>query len=446
MAWDGDAAKKQIFSGDRLDSEGNPIKSKCAKYFLKVDGDGTEKGNYHYPIGTPSKSPQRDALISAYIYAKQYDPELIAKIKSLAKSSGITFPAISTNCHICDKSDIILNAKTVKVPMILMRTGTFNNLDKVPEELEEAARKFAYRPITIKDDDSLGHPPGGIATNKTKNIGEVIDPIWRPETGDIFGYGLFDVDKTPKKLLDRLIKADPTLGLSAAYYADIDGTIERNYIIDNVSILEGETAACEPPFCGPNLNSSIEILKEDTGGKIMTEEVIKLNEKILSENIDLKVELKEKDAQIVKLNEKISEFESQIDTLRESFETDKTALLTEKDGIIAEKDTQIAELTEKIAEVEKAKKVADFRSRFPEDVSEEKFKELLDAYILDPNSIIENVKLNEKYIKLVSPKKIENIAKGDQFTGDLHQNEKDEDADVDDIEDFKKTMNVYVVK
>jgi len=351
-----------------------------------------------------------------------------------------------SNVHICKNEKSELNENMLKVPMILMRAGTFNGLEKVSDELEKAARKFSYRPITIKDEDSLGHTPGGIATNKTKNIGEIIDATWRPETGDIFGYGLFDVDKTPKKLLDRLIKADPTLGLSAAYYADVDGTIERNYIIDNVSILESKDAACEPPFCGPNLNSSIEILKEDTGGKIMTEEVIKLNEKILSENIDLKIELKEKDAQIVKLNEKISEFESQIDTLRESFETDKTALLTEKDEVITEKDTQIAELTEKIAEVEKAKKIADFRSRFPEDVSEEKFKELLEAYILDPNSIIENAKLNDKYIKLVSPKKIENIAKGDQFTGDLHENEKSEDADVDDIEDFKKTMNVYVVK
>jgi hypothetical protein len=344
-----------------------------------------------------------------------------------------------------------------------MRTGKFNNLDKVPEELEEASRRFNYRPITIKDEDSLGHTPGGIATNKTKNIGEIIDATWRPDTGDIFGYGLFDVDKTPKKLLDRLIKADPTLGLSAAYYADIDGTIERNYIIDNVSILEGETAACEPPFCGPNLNSSIEITldpsdkksivdlltddnEENNGGKIMTEEVIKLNEKILSENIDLKVELKERDAQIVKLNEKISELGTEISTIRETFETDKTALLAEKDTVISERDAQITKLTEKVAEIDKAKKIAEFRARFPEDVSEEKFKELLDAYILDPNSIIENVKLNEKYIKLVSPKKIENIAKGDQFTGDLHQNEKDEDADVDDIEDFKKTMNVYVVK
>jgi len=343
-----------------------------------------------------------------------------------------------------------------------MRTGKFNNLDKVPEELEEAGRRFNYRPITIKDEDSLGHTPVKIATNKTKNIGEVIEATWRPETNDIFGYGLFDVDKTPKKLLDRLMKADPTLGLSAAYYADIDGTVERNYIIDNVSILEGKTAACEPPFCGPNLNYSteltlepgkktslVDLLKdddEDNGGKIMTEEVIKLNEKILSENIDLKVELKERDAQIVKLNEKISELGTEISTLAESFETGKTALLEEKDTVISEKDSQITELTEKVVEIDKAKKAAEFRARFPEDVSEEEFNALLEKYLLDPNSIIENAKLNDKYIKLVSPKKIEQIAKGDQFAGDLHENEKSEDADVDDIDDFKKTMNAYVVK
>jgi len=392
LVWDASAARKQIFSGDRIDEDGKPIKSKCSKYFLQVLGNGDNKGDYKYPIGTPSQFPNRGALIAAYQRASQFAPELHSKIKNMANRYGIKFPAISQNeITINAGLDTEFGGGKIRVPMILMRTGIYNNLEKVPEQLEEAAPGFNHRPITIFSEEQLGHTENGVATNNTVNVGKIEGAIWREDTQDIFGYGVLDESRTPDWLINRINNGE-NLGISAAYWHDTEDNIETNYIIDNVSILEPQKAACEPPNCGLNLNTKTEIKEEDN----MT---IELNEKIILEKIEqiagMKQKIEQNAKEMAELNEQIEGFEAEKIQMKEQFDADLK-------GVVAEKDKAIGELTEKISgyetEIEKSK----FLKQFPEGV--EVPDELIEAYIKNPENIVREPELNEKYIKLMTPK------------------------------------------
>ena len=441
MSWNASVAKTEIFSGSRIDEDENPIKSKCSKYFLKVDKNGTKRGDYHYPIGSPSKFPSRDGMIVAYRYAIRFDPQLLGKIKSLGKRYGITFPAITHNSNIIiNRSDIGItkDGQFIKVPLILMRTGEFNGVNKIASELKDAVNRFNHRPITIFSEDTLGHPQGGMVTNLTKNIGEVVDATWNKDYEYISGFGLFNEGQTPDWLLTRIYDeensqdVDKTLGISAAYYADIFDDIEYNYIIDNISILEGKTAVCEPPACGLNLNedknkeSEIIMTDEDKKIKPVTNDLIKVNTDLVNVNNKLVSEVDEL-KEVIKTNEKL------IEDMKVEMETDKKS---------------IEDMNVTIGEIELAKKSNEFRSRFPEEIDDAKYGELLKEYLADPSSIMTNAKLNETYLELVTKPTIESKADGKEYasgSGILTNEEAEEkefaEVGVPSVEDIMKEIN-----
>jgi hypothetical protein len=100
-AWDGSAATDRLIKY-ATDEEGNIIqKSKISKYFLEVEGDGTKKGDYGWPIGDiKDGEPAYDeaGLMAAYKAASgargaTKDESKIKKIKSIYKSEGWELPA-----------------------------------------------------------------------------------------------------------------------------------------------------------------------------------------------------------------------------------------------------------------------------------------------------------------------------------------------------------------
>ena len=308
---------------------------------------------------------------------------------------------------IINKNDIGITKENgfIKVPVILMRSGEFNKVNKVSSELKKSVNKFNHRPITIFSSEQLGHPENAIATNKTKNIGEVVEASYNSDYEYIGGYGLFDEKKTPDWLLKRIMdeetldNVDKTLGLSAAYYADIVDDIERNYIIDNISVLEGKNAACEPPNCGLNLNENIQKKESD---KKMSDEDKKIDEVKPVTNDLIKV-----NADLVTVNNKLN---MEVDELKEAIKTNEKIIDDLKTEMEADKKN-MEEMKGVIGEIELAKKSSEFRARFPEEIDDVKYKELLSEYLTDPASIMTNAKLNEVYLELIA-KPITN-SKGD---------------------------------
>jgi hypothetical protein len=98
-AWDGDAAKTRLIDY-ATDEDGNIQKSKISKYFLEVEGDGTKKGDYGWPIGDiKDGEPAYDeaGCMAAYKAASgargaTKDQAKINKIKSIYKSEGWELP------------------------------------------------------------------------------------------------------------------------------------------------------------------------------------------------------------------------------------------------------------------------------------------------------------------------------------------------------------------
>lgn len=98
-AWDGTAATDRLIKF-ATDEEGNIVRSKIDKYFMEVKGDGTEKGDYGWPIGDiKDGEPAYDeaGLMVAYKAASgargaTKDESKIEKIKSIYKAEGWELP------------------------------------------------------------------------------------------------------------------------------------------------------------------------------------------------------------------------------------------------------------------------------------------------------------------------------------------------------------------
>jgi len=98
-AWDGSAATDRLIKY-ASDGDGNIQKSKISKYFLEVEGDGTKKGDYGWPIGDiKDGEPAYDeaGLMAAYKAASgargaTKDESKIKKIKSIYESEGWELP------------------------------------------------------------------------------------------------------------------------------------------------------------------------------------------------------------------------------------------------------------------------------------------------------------------------------------------------------------------
>lgn len=98
-AWDGDAATTRLIDYATND-DGEIQKSKIQKYFLVIEGDGTKKGDYGWPVGdvVDGKPAYDKAGVSAAYNAAsgarsgKERPDLITKIKAIYKSEGWELP------------------------------------------------------------------------------------------------------------------------------------------------------------------------------------------------------------------------------------------------------------------------------------------------------------------------------------------------------------------
>ena len=413
IVWDEAKARSKIFSGDRVDDDENPIKSKCQKYFLKVVGNGTKKGDYSYPVGDPDEYPNRDALISAYRYAKRFDKQLLTKIKSIANKYDITFPAISMNSVQPHWSNYIKVGGFYRIPTIFMRVGIFNNVEKIDEELRKSSYLYDHIPITIKNENELGHTDDSIVTRESKIIGHVEEPFWREDREDIFGYSMIDTYRAPQWLLDRIINNDETLGVSSAYYSHIIDGKEYNYLPDNVSIVEPKNAACEPPLCGINLNDK----SCKKGDNFMEpEELVK---KTIEENISLNEKIKELELTVDNLNDQISKFDTikgeEFKIKDSNFETEKTKIVSDFEAEKTNLTKQITDLQTKLDMIELERKKSEFRARFPSDIKEDEYLALEKEYLENPANLVLNTKISETYLKLLGSKETSTVG-GEKFT------------------------------
>ena len=97
--WDGSGAQKRLFE-KFSDVDGNLIRSSLKKYFAIVDGDGSKKGDYSYPIGDVidgTAKISKEGIWTAYNFAKREDeqnrrPGLVNKLIKIMKKEGIELP------------------------------------------------------------------------------------------------------------------------------------------------------------------------------------------------------------------------------------------------------------------------------------------------------------------------------------------------------------------
>lgn len=98
--WDGSGAQKRLFEKFSNDADGTLNKSSLKKYFAIVDGDGSKKGDYSYPIGDVidgTAKITKDGIWTAYNFAKREDeqnrhPGLVNKLIKIMKKEGIELP------------------------------------------------------------------------------------------------------------------------------------------------------------------------------------------------------------------------------------------------------------------------------------------------------------------------------------------------------------------
>ena len=98
-AWDGDEAEKRLFE-KFTDADGNLIKSSLKKYFAVVDGDGSKRKDYSYPIGDVvdgTAEITKEGIWTAFNFAKRESeqknhPGLVNKLIKIMKKEGIELP------------------------------------------------------------------------------------------------------------------------------------------------------------------------------------------------------------------------------------------------------------------------------------------------------------------------------------------------------------------
>jgi len=273
MAWDGSAAAASLF--DWAEKNGGISKSRLARYFLRVEGDGTKRGDYGYPVArVVNGSPQYDldGCIAAFVAASGgrtgvTDRSLQKKVVSLVVrefgADSLTEGMKEFRKRSMEKylNTTVAGGKItyedddiIEVPVVLAKEGVFTGTDGQPRlktfaELAANARWFQGVPIT----------PGHIATPvplpSDRRIGQIVQVRARPEKRDIFGLARFFKNELKANEYEKIKSGQPFDG-SIGYFCRVDETpgkfadaeysaVERGpYVITEYAALFDGVGAC----------------------------------------------------------------------------------------------------------------------------------------------------------------------------------------------------------
>lgn len=295
------------------------------------------------------------------------------------------------------------------VPLIIMKTGVFNEYLKEAKPLSNSTKWWEGVSIVIKDPESIDdHPDTVIVTNKTTRVGQVRSPRWDVTHERIVAEAHIDMQLCPDWLKDSIMNGD-IKGVSGTYFCDLlketgelDGEKythkETNYVPNNVAIVK--YPACKPPDCGLNLEINSQ------KGDRMTETVKKMckncgkpiedcdDEPLTDEQNpeDKKKEGEEpKPEDKKKKKEKVKEPADSNVIVKQS-EGEKMAEITIEDlkKQLAEKDLVINSQKEEIGKFKTAEKEAAFLGQFPEESKAAAKAELMPIFMKDPGDLVMN--------------------------------------------------------
>lgn len=289
MSWDGDAAAKSLF--EWAEKTGGISKSKLAKYFLRVTGDGTKRGDYGFPVAkVVNGEPKYDlgGCIAAFAAASgaragSVDREILRKVVALvAREFGVD--SLTDGMKEFRKNNMSKTAKyfngtafggkityededIIEVPVVLAKEGVFTGTDGQPrlktfEELSASAKWFTGVPITP------GHVRTPVPLPGARRIGQIVQVRARPERRDVFGLARFYKNELKADECEK-IKAGLPFDGSIGYFCRIDETpgkfgdteydaVERGpYVItEYAALFDGHGACSVADGCGFFVNES----------------------------------------------------------------------------------------------------------------------------------------------------------------------------------------------
>lgn len=314
-----------------------------------------------------------------------------------------TFDGICLNSQSFTENDNVI----VK-PVVLMKSGVFNDYLKIPMELEKSA-KWWNVPIVIQSRFSAkDHPNTVIVTNKTVRVGQVRNVQWDIANERLIGEAHFYKELCPDWLLKDIME-NKVKGVSGTYFADLkpksgeyDGKkyshIEMNYVPNNLAIVENPACSINDG-CGINMNSEKDMAKKTQDEKLADDEEYVLNEKgepELDENGKPKKKKKDekpkeeesKDSDVIVKNSKGDNM-AEIDDMKKQLEDMGVQMNALKEES-TKKDAVIADLQKQIEVFENAKKEEAFLSQFPPESREAARTELLGVFMKDPRELVMN--------------------------------------------------------
>lgn len=352
MAWDGDAAAKSLF--EWAESRGGIKKSLLAKYFLTVEGKGTNRTDYGYPVAKVVNGEPRydlDGLKAAFAAAsgahtgvvnrslqrrivnlviREFGVDALTegmqdfRKRHMAKNLKVFRNSIDIGSKIIYEDDDIL-----EIPAVFAKEGVFTGTDGQPrlktfEALQESAKWFLGVPVTS------GHISNGWITPSDRRIGQIVQVRARPEKKDIFGTVRFFKKSLTQEELKKIKSGEPFDG-SIGYYTNIksdsgkyeDATYDAveigpYVIVEYAALFDGVGACSCRDGCGFHLNNkiddchtgdemseNIEDVKNDTEQTIKQDSVAdtEMSQNSVAVDSDLKQKIEE-------LTEKIREIES----------------------------------------------------------------------------------------------------------------------------------------
>ena len=308
------------------------------------------------------------------------------------------------------KAAISNSVDEIVVPIIVMKTGVFNEYLKEANALSQSTKWWNGVSIVIQSEDKADeHPDTIIVTNKTVRVGQVLHPKWDVTHERIVAEAHIDTRLCPNWLKTSIMNGD-IKGISGTYFCDLEPKkgeiddkkythIEKNYVPNNVAIVK--TPACKPPDCGLNLE-----INAQKGDK-MADKVKKLCKNcgkpiedctdeggpVTDEDLEDVAEGDEKDIKANK-NKKKETVKDPHDSnvIVKQGEGEKMANIT-----IEELQKQLADMAvvvnsqkEELAKYKTSEKETAFLAQFPEESRAAAKAELLPVFMQDPAGLVMN--------------------------------------------------------
>jgi len=225
-SWDGDAAKKRLIEWAR-DESGKISKRKLLPYFGRIDGDGQNISDYHYPWGDVKDGKaafDQDGLKVAFTFASgamtgSSDAKLKSRISKLMKKHfGEKAMTEKMKLNSVSSSGILRETdEYIDVNAVFMKEGVFTGTDNIPT-------KKVYEYFAPHAHWLLGQPilKGHIdrPVNYTdKRVGQIIEAAPRPETRDVAGVVRYFKNELGDDDIERIRSDNPYDG-SICYTAN----------------------------------------------------------------------------------------------------------------------------------------------------------------------------------------------------------------------------------